>query len=91
MKWATAAAAVAVLLAWATAQPQMQPGVRLVVVTAAAGIHFKHENAASREKHLIETSQQLLPNDGGAVDRLSKVPANRLVTIKEGQTQPTRR
>ena len=55
MKWVLLASAMGALLAWAPAQAPHSIGVRFVDVTAAAGIRFKHDNAASAEKYLIET------------------------------------
>jgi hypothetical protein len=49
------AAALAVSLKLPTGTAQEAPSVTFVDVTAAAGIGFKHDNARSPEKYLIET------------------------------------
>src|SRR5437867_12851505 len=42
------------LIAWAYSAPA-QPRVRFTDVAPQAGITFRHENGASREKHMFET------------------------------------
>jgi hypothetical protein len=55
VRWTIAACSIAALIAWAAAQAPETNKVRFVDVTASAGIQFKHDNAASAEKYLIET------------------------------------
>ncbi len=49
------AAAVAPPLPWRAARAAPAAGVRFVDVARSAGIHFRHDNAASPQKFLIET------------------------------------
>jgi hypothetical protein len=58
VRWKSSAAlivVVATLLVFSRGKAEQDPTVKFVDVTAAAGITFRHDNARSAEKYLIET------------------------------------